>query len=264
MFKLKYNKNNIFYNGLIITFILLYSLTAFVSWYHSITFFNIANAIWLSVLLSFVAEIGQASVLFAILLTKNKNKLLPWIIMIILTTLQIIGNVVSSYKYIVISNNLDFEYFKTSILFWVQTENSEMFKIIIAWISGGILPIIALSMTALVAQNLQLKEEQNLIKEPELIQSESVISDNNLETTNEIINENNVIEPELIQNESVMSDNLETVDEGNYVEPDKIEQTSLDTPETVIEDKSNITKNTYDGEIKDDVEILDVKAIEKN
>ena len=154
------DKNRLLYSGLIITFVFLYGATAFVSWYHSITFFNIANAIWLSIILSFVAEIGQAGILFAILLSKNKQKFLSWITMVLLTSLQVIGNVVASYKFIVISNSTDFTFFQKSILFWVQTDNPEMFKIIIAWIAGALLPIIALSMTALVAQNINMLEKE--------------------------------------------------------------------------------------------------------
>jgi len=116
-----------------------------------------------------VAEIGQASVLFSILLTNNKNRLLSWFIMIILTTLQVIGNVVSSYKFIETSNTLDFQYFQDSILFWVEGVDAKLFKIIIAWITGSLLPIIALGMTALVSQNIQLKDaeekQSNEVKE---------------------------------------------------------------------------------------------------
>ena len=67
------DRKTILYWGLIITFAVLYLATAFVSWYHAISFFNISNPTWLSVILSFVAEVGQASVLFSILLTNNKK-----------------------------------------------------------------------------------------------------------------------------------------------------------------------------------------------
>lgn len=160
LFKNK-SRKDIMYWGLIITFSILYAATAFVSWYHAISFFNIANPVWLSVILSFVAEIGQAAVLFSILLTNNKQKFLSWAIMIILTSLQIIGNVVSSYKFIETSNNLDFQFFQDSILFWVVGVEGKMFKIIIAWITGSLLPIIALGMTSLVSQNIQLKEAED-------------------------------------------------------------------------------------------------------
>jgi hypothetical protein len=196
------NKNKLLYLSLIWTFVILYFSTAFVSWYHSITFFNTANPVWLSVILSFVAEIGQASVLIAILLTKNKNKLLPWFIMIILTTLQIIGNVVSSYKFIATSTSLDYLYFQKSILFWVEDTNSETFKIIISWISGGILPIVALSMTALVADNIKLAEETNNETKEKTIEIE--VKKSNNETITEF-------EPS-INNDSINNETNELID----------------------------------------------------
>jgi len=186
-------KNNNLYKWLIVTFVILYSATAFVSFYHSITFFNIANIAWLSVILSLVCEIGQASVLFSLLLTKNKNNWLAWSIMFLLTGLQIVGNVVSSFKYISISNSIDFTYFQKSILFWVSDTNTEMFKIIIAWITGGILPIIALSMTALVADNLKLKDEEIKIEDDVEKEISSQLPSENLEdeiTTDNVVESN--------------------------------------------------------------------------
>lgn len=185
------------YNGLIITFILLYAATAFVSFYHAITFFNIANAIWLSVLLSFVAEIGQASVLFSILLTKHGSKFLPWVIMFILTSLQIIGNVDSSFNWIVSHNDAGLNNFKRSILFFVQTENDEMFRVIVAWISGALLPVIALSMTALVAQNINIRKEKAEEDEKKKIQetSGSTISQEIVVNASDIMSEVSKIRP---------------------------------------------------------------------
>jgi len=156
------SKHDLLYGGLISTFVVLYGATAFVSWYHAITFFNIANAMWLSVILSFVAEIGQASVLFSILLTelkKTSHIILSWTIMTLLTTLQVIGNVVSSYEWITTHGGAGVEAFQKSILFWMAAADPEIFKVVIAWITGALLPIIALSMTALVAQYMELKAE---------------------------------------------------------------------------------------------------------
>lgn len=195
-----FNRDKWLYNGLIGTFILLYAATAFVSFYHAITFFNIANAIWLSVLLSFVAEIGQASVLFSILLTKHGSKFLPWMIMFILTTLQVIGNVVSSFDWIVAHNDAGLDGFKRSILFFLQTEDAESFRIIVAWISGALLPVIALSMTALVAQNLNIRKEEKekLEKTPEFsgsTQYDVKIENNQIVDAKDIISEVSKIRP---------------------------------------------------------------------
>jgi len=155
-----FNKDKFFHVGFIVTFTILYAITAFVSFYHAITFFNIANAVWLSVLLSFVAEAGQAAVLFNILI--KGNKILPWVIMTILTMLQVIGNVVSSYVWIDAHNGAGVAAFQQSILFWLPATEPQVFKVVIAWISGALLPIIALSMTSLVAQNIDDKEKETI------------------------------------------------------------------------------------------------------
>lgn len=192
IFKKEYDREYVLYGGLIITFAILYIATAFVSFYHAITFFHIANAIWLSVILSFVAEIGQASVLFSILLTDNKKQFLPWLIMIILTSLQVIGNVVSSFDWIIAHNDAGLDGFKRSILFAVQTDDPEMFRIIVAWISGALLPVIALSMTALVAQNMDLRAKKTKVT---ATVTGSTISQNPVIEAKDIISEVSRIRP---------------------------------------------------------------------
>ena len=60
-----------------------------------------------------------------------------------------------------ISGNDDWTYWYTSILkiFGVLGGNAETYQVIISWISGALLPIVALGMTALVAQNIKLITE---------------------------------------------------------------------------------------------------------
>jgi len=178
------SRDNLLYGGLIITFIILYGATAFVSWYHAIDLFLIGNAMMLSIILSFVAEVGQASALFSILLTKNKHKFLTWSVMIILTTLQVIGNVYATYDYINQNGGKGVAEFAASILkpFGLADMDPETFKVIIAWILGALLPIIALSMTALVAQNMILRAEEAKTKfdnesQPEPIDAKDIMSE---------------------------------------------------------------------------------------
>lgn len=160
------------YWGLIVTFALLYLCVGFVSTLHSITFFNLANTVGLAVLLGITYEIGQASVLFSILMTKNKDKFLPWALMFLLTALQVTANVYASFKFMANSGSDDWQYWQKSILIGVQAENAEMYQVIISWIAGALLPIVALGMTALVAQNIKLmseEDEKKSLPEPEEI-----------------------------------------------------------------------------------------------
>jgi len=155
------------YWGLIITFFVLYFCVGFVSTLHSITFFELANTMWMAVLLGITYEVGQASVLFSILMTKNSQKLLPWLLMFLLTALQVTANVYASFKFMDQSGSNDWTFWQRSILFWMETDSPEMFKVVISWITGALLPIVALGMTALVAENLKLKDEETAAKEEE-------------------------------------------------------------------------------------------------
>jgi hypothetical protein len=157
------------YWGLILTFFVIYICVGFVSTLHAITFFQMANTMGLAVLLALAFEVGQSSVLFSILMTKNKEKFLPWVLMVLLTGLQITGNVFASFKHIMTSGNLDWQYFQKSILFGVQAANPEMYQVIISWLQGALLPVVALGLTALVAQNISIliprEEEQPQLPE---------------------------------------------------------------------------------------------------
>jgi len=153
------------YWGLILTFLIIYICVGFVSTLHAITFFQMANTTSLAILLALAFEVGQSSVLFSILMAKKGDeKFLPWILMILLTGLQITGNVFSSFKHIMTSGNLDWQYFQKSILFGVQAANPEMYQVIISWLQGALLPIVALGLTALVAQKINIlipREQEN-------------------------------------------------------------------------------------------------------
>ena len=70
--------------ALTILFSILYLAVGFVSVYHSISFFSISNDKWLAIILACAFEIGQAAVLFSLLINPNK-KIMPWILMSILT-----------------------------------------------------------------------------------------------------------------------------------------------------------------------------------
>jgi len=142
---------------LIITFIFLYLCVGFVSCYHAIEFFSISNPIWLGIILAIAFEMGQAVVLFSVLTDSEKNnkKPLPWILMGILTFVQILGNVFSSYKFSVMNNQDQIDYFIKSVLFFVQSPDPEYNYVMISYITGAILPVVALCMTYMVVSMLK-------------------------------------------------------------------------------------------------------------
>lgn len=148
---------------LLATFCLLYIAVAFVSLYHAIAFFALANPLWLATILAIAFEVGQAVVLFSILTNPggsgNKQNL-SWFLMILLTAVQVIGNVFSSYKYMLMYNTDQIKYFTGSVLFFVKSPDPEYNYVIISYIIGAILPIVALCMTSIIADNLSRGEKR--------------------------------------------------------------------------------------------------------
>lgn len=149
------------YNIFIWTFIVLYACTALISCIHAVDFFSIGNVSWMSIMLACVFELGQATVLASLLLSDNKNKIMPWVLMVILTTVQVIGNVYSCFKFISLSEINYYQYLQKPLLFWINGISEETVMIIISYIIGALLPIVALCMTTMVANNLKFVEDDN-------------------------------------------------------------------------------------------------------
>ena len=143
----------------LILFAILYISVALVSTFHAISFFGLANNSWVSVMLAITFEIGQAAVLFSILIgASGKNKVIPWILMCVLTLVQILGNVFSSYEYLITNSADNLRFFKEPIFVWTDLPDDQC-NVILTYIIGAILPIVALLMTSMVTNYLNKVEE---------------------------------------------------------------------------------------------------------
>ena len=147
---------------LIILFTVLYSTSAFVSGFHAIEFFSLANPFWLALLLAITFEVGQATVLFYLLQStgnqKTRNsfsKYGPWVLMTILTLTQCIGNIYSSHMYMVTHSTENIKYFTDSVLFFIKDPDPQVNIVFIDYIVGFLLPIVALAMTSMVVEVLK-------------------------------------------------------------------------------------------------------------
>lgn len=174
----------ILYSIFIWTFVILYASTALISCIHAVDFFSIGNASWMSIMLACVFEIGQATVLASLLLSENKNKLMPWVLMIILTTVQVIGNVYSCFKFISMSDINYYQYLQKPLLFWINGISEETVMIIISYIIGALLPIVALCMTTMVANNLKMANDD---PEKSAESNKSDIDELNIEESNKTL-----------------------------------------------------------------------------
>ena len=182
------NKRNIFI-GL---FAILYISVAFVSTFHAISFFGLANQLWIAVMLAVTFEIGQAAVLFSILTNATKNKIIPWFLMIVLTIVQVLGNVYSSYKFLITNSESLLQYFKEPIFVWMEMPDQQC-NVILTYIIGAILPIVSLLMTSMVTSYLEKTEDKPVIEDKSTTLLDISKSLDELETA---INENSNDEQE--------------------------------------------------------------------
>lgn len=145
----------------LILFAILYISVAFVSTFHAISFFGLANDMWIAVMLAITFEIGQAAVLFSILTgAAGKRKIIPWTLMIVLTLVQILGNVYSSYQYLITNSTELLRYFKEPIFVWTDLPDKEC-NVILTYIIGAILPIVSLLMTSMVTNYIGKEDSNN-------------------------------------------------------------------------------------------------------
>ena len=154
---MKFTKKTV-YVGL---FAILYLIVAFSSFFHACAFFGLANNDWMSIILAFAFEVGQAAVLFSLLTsTKDRGRIMPWVLMIMFTLVQVIGNVYSSYKYIITNSVENLRYFKEPIFIWTDLPDAQA-NVIIVYLVGALLPIAALLLTSMITNYLTDQSADN-------------------------------------------------------------------------------------------------------
>ena len=219
----------------IILFVLLYMSVALVSTYHAVAFFGLANVSWIAVMLAITFEIGQAAVLFSILTNATgKRKILPWFLMITLTLVQVLGNVYSSYKYLITNSESLLRYFKEPIFVWMDLPDAQA-NVILTYIIGAILPIVSLLMTGMVTNYLGKSED-----EPEKLDTVNVEPKQAEEKPfNEAVPGNVVTTP--TEEVPVVSMTEKPIE----VEPEPIEEKPVEeTPDTKVEKTDDEGINT--------------------
>ena len=175
---MKFNKHTI-YIGL---FAILYLIVAFSSFWHAVAFFGLANNSWMSIILAFAFEVGQAAVLFSLLTSaKDRGRVMPWVLMSMFTLVQVIGNVYSSYKYIITNSVENLRYFKEPIFIWTELPDAQA-NVIIVYLVGALLPIAALLLTSMITNYLSDTEGDKKItfNDPNGTEEDSLLNQNSI------------------------------------------------------------------------------------
>lgn len=240
---IKTSTNKIF----IYAFLFLYTLVAFISFCHAIEFFDIGNTHWMSIMLAFAFELGLAVCLASILIGINKKNNIAWLLLTILVLVQVIGNTYSVFKFISESGYDYYNYLAKPMLFMIEEVSQETVQVIISWIMGAILPIVALLMTEMVA---------NGIKETQMI------DDPKNEPITDPITEN-------IENPKLTEDEKE-IPEVPFMSPDAYDETTLIKddvdiiPEEYQENKEEITPFENENMIESEETTVNNKINQKN
>jgi hypothetical protein len=166
-------KSNFLKYFVIGTFVTLYLVVSIISTIHVVQFFDLTNPKWLSVSLAVAFEIGAAASLASLIALDKMNKVLVWMLFIVLTCMQAMGN--TYYAYI---NIQDFT--QWSELFGLSEEDLIYQKRILSIISGAILPLVALGFIKSLVDYIKPEEtvtedhESEDVKdvEPDSIQDE--------------------------------------------------------------------------------------------
>lgn len=229
-------KRNI-YIGL---FAILYITVALVSLIHSFAFFGLANDNAMSIMLGTTFEIGQAAVLLSILTSKkDRSRIMPWCLMILLTAVQVLGNVYSSYKYLMTHSTGDLRFFKEPIFIWTTLPDAQA-TVIITYIVGAILPIVALCMTSMVSNYIEDTSNENI----EDTSNENIDDNNKLEKhPTEVPKDYNDIE------EPAEEPTKETIEESNG--PIEESKESIEEAEEPIEEPIEESKESAKETIED-------------
>lgn len=143
------------------TFITLYALVSVISTIHVIDFFKLSNPYWLAVTLAIGFEIGAAASLASLVILKKMNRTLVWALFITITLMQMQGNMY--YAFI----NLD-DYQSWSQLFNLIEEDPLYQKRILAFVSGAILPLIALGFIKSLVDYIKPEEDEETLSTGQL------------------------------------------------------------------------------------------------
>lgn len=224
----KFTTRNLF----LCLFAILYLSVAAVSTFHAFHFFGLANNSVMAAMLAGTFEIGQAAVLFSLLTdSDNRKKYMPWVLMCILTLVQVLGNVFSSYEYIIMNSMDSLKYFKEPIFIWTNLPD-EQANVIVTYIQGSLLPIVCLLLTSMVTSYLSKEENNN--SSTEQISNKSEDNNDKLEKIEEqhiLSGENTKIEDKVEEQPKEQIENISLEDEKkdkDIVEENNVEEKQID------------------------------------
>lgn len=145
-------RDNIIKWSIISIFVGLYAMVSIISTIHVIDFFRLSNPEWLAVTLAIAFEVGAAACLGAIIILNKTSKALVWMLFILITVMQMMGNMYYAYSHV-------HDFTGWIELFGLNEEEPVFQKRILSLVSGAILPIVALGFIKSLVDYIRPSEE---------------------------------------------------------------------------------------------------------
>jgi len=139
-------------------------MVSIISTIHVVDFFELSNPYWLAVTLAIAFELGAAASLASIITLDKMNKTLIWSLFIVITLMQMQGNMYYAFK------NIN-EYETWSQLFNLIEEDPIYQKRILAFVSGAILPLVALGFIKSLVDYIKPTKELTLEEKEEIVET---------------------------------------------------------------------------------------------
>jgi hypothetical protein len=208
------------------TFVLLYLCVSIISTIHVIDFFSLSNPYWLAVSLAIAFELGAAASLASLIALDKMNKTIVWILFFVITAMQMQGNMYYAFK------NL------TGYTEWVQlfnlVEEDPLYqKRILAFVSGAILPLVALGFIKSLVDYIK-PDGGEIVKEMPL--------EEKVESMRKVVDTHDTLQEEIKDWNNTLIDGLENENIEETVEASETEDTAENILGLTIEEDESVEK----------------------
>ena len=238
-------------------FAMLFLTTATISTIHVYDFFILSNGHRLSIALSVAFEVGQIIVLAAIIRNLDFDMLIIWFMFIVLTLMQIMGNMYHSFIHLS-------EYQGWIELFGLQDRTDIVQRRILSVVQGAVLPIITLgfakSLTNYIKSRYKNSENKSNVKESEKDDSINKDVDKDVDKFNDIFNSN---QQNSNAQENIKADN-NTVSFGNGKITDTVEYSDQNDQNQQQINNENNSNDEDDSELLDHLDNMDEESNDNN
>jgi hypothetical protein len=185
-----------------------------------------SNPYWLAVTLAIAFEVGAAASLASLIVLDKMNKGLIWALFIVITLMQMQGNMYYAFK------NLG-DYQAWAELFNLIEEDPLYQKRILSFVSGAILPLVALGFIKSLVDYIKPSEEKP-----------NVVLEDNVESMRKIVEAYDDLEDEIKEWEEASLVDLQNFDDF-IEEKQEIKEKKEDLLESKIEKTTEDISNDY-------------------